>query len=117
MPDFQGIKDIKLQPLSATIPYTFTFPIATGAAANDGAIPFGLTISTLVMTAHKEDGTDASTALISSSSLATNIATVKLKWPTGVGLEAGRYHLVFKLTLSDASIMPFDFNRVIARDL
>ena len=109
---FQGVDKIVLQPGSATVPYTFTFAACSSATANDGSIPFGTTISTAVIKAFDEVGTDSTAALISAQSLVSPVVTVSLKWPT----TAGRYSLEFVLTLSTSAVMEFDFTRVYAED-
>ena len=110
---FQGVKTITLQPGSATVPYTFTFAACSSATANDGAIPYSATISTAVVKAFDEAGTDSTTALIASTSTTTTVVTVNLKYPT----TAGRYSLEFVLTLSSGAVMEFDFTRVYAKDI
>ena len=110
---FQGVSDIIIQPGSATVPYTFTFAACSSATANDGSIPFGTTISSAVVKAFNEAGTDSTTSLISSQSLVTPVVTVNLKWPT----TDGRYSLEFVLTLSSGAVMEFDFTRVYAKDI
>lgn len=109
---FQGIDKIIVQPGSATVPYTFTFAAASSATANDGSLPFGTTISSAVVKAFDEAGTDSTALLIASQSLSSPVVTVNLKWPT----TAGRYSLEFVLTLSTSAVMEFDFTRVYAED-
>jgi len=109
---FQGVDKIVLQPGSATVPYTFTFAACSSATANDGSIPFGTTISTAVVKAFDEAGTDSTAAMISAQSLVSPVVTVSLKWPTA----AGRYSLEFVLTLSTSAVLEFDFTRVYAED-
>ena len=109
---FQSVKTITIQPGSATVPYTFTFAACSSATANDGSIPFGTTISSAIVKAFDETGTDSTAALISAQSVASPVVTVSLKWPTA----AGRYSLEFVLTLSTAAVMEFDFTRVYAED-
>jgi len=110
---FQGVKNIVVQPGSATVPYTFTFAACSSATANDGSIPYNTTISSAATKAFNEAGTDSTAALISSESLATPVVTVNLKWPT----TAGQYSLEFVLTLSSGAVMEFDFTRVFAEDI
>ena len=110
---FHGVKTITVQPGSATVPYTFTFAACSSATANDGSIPFGTTISSAVVKAFNEAGTDSTAVLISAQSVASPVVTVSLKYPT----TAGRYSLEFVLTLSSAAVMEFDFTRVFAEDI
>jgi hypothetical protein len=105
---------ILLQPGTDTVPYSFTFPAATSATANDGAIPFESTISSVVITAFDVNGVDRTTEMVVSSSIATPVVTVSLKYPATTG--NGRYSLEFVLTLDTGAKMEFDFTRVMVRD-
>ena len=112
MPDFQDYGDITVQPGDLTVPYQFSMPPCSSASANDGAIPYGTTIASVVVTGEKADGT-AATGLVASSSVASNIVTVNLTYPsTGEGL----YHLEFVCTLNTGAKIELDFNRVKVRD-
>lgn len=115
MPDFKGTEDITLQPGDATVPYTFALTPCTSATANDGAIPFGTTVSSVAVTAHKQvDGTVITSDIIVSSSVSSNVVTVNLKYPATSG--EGEYHLQILATLNTGAILEFDFNRVKARN-
>lgn len=115
MPDFQGTDQITVQPGDEQVPYTFTFTVCSSATANDGAIPFGTTVDSVVVSATMADGT-ADAELVDSSSESANVVTVKLTYPSTNG--NGRYHLKFLITLDnvDASVIEFDFNRVVVED-
>lgn len=110
---FQGVDDIIVQPGSATVPYTFTFAASSSATANDGSLPYNTTISGAVVKAFDETPTDSTAALIASSSVATPVVTVNLKYPT----NAGRYSLEFVITLNTGAVMEFDFTRIYAKDI
>ncbi len=113
MPDFIEQGDIVIQPGDVKVPYAFNLPACSSATANDGAIPYGTNINSVVVTAHKSDGT-AATDLVDSSSDAANVVTVKLTYPS---TAVGTYHLTFVCTLDTASIVvEFDFNRVKVRN-
>lgn len=115
MPDFQGTETIRVQPLDVTVPYRFTFTVCTAATSNDGALPFGTTIASAVVTAHKHGVTDTSDSqLVASSSLNGLVVTVNLTYPSTNG--EGTYHLRFKITLNTGAIIEFDFNRVRVKD-
>ena len=111
---FIGTKDIILQPSCSKVPYTFTFTTCSSATANDGHLPYGTNISSVVVTASKDDGTVATSDLINSSSVATNTITVKLKYPSTNG--TGRYFLNFAITLDnvDSTVIDADFKRIYA---
>ena len=112
---FQGVEDITLQPGSVSVPYTFTFSIGSSATANDGAIPYGTTISGAVVKAFDEGGTDRTAELIDSESNTTTVVTVNMDYPSTTGI--GLYSIEFVLTLSDGSVMEFDYTRVYAEDI
>ena len=112
---FDGIDTIILQPGSATVPYTFTFSACSSTTANDGSIPYNTTISSAVVKAFDEGGTDRTSELIASESNTTTVITVNMKYPATTG--AGRYSVEFVLTLSSGAVMEFDFTRVYAKDI
>jgi len=117
--NYQGTKTITLQPGDATVPYTFTFDICSSATANDGAIPFGDTISTAVVKIFSEAGTDVTASMLSiAATVALTVVTVKLKYPAGVDPPgAGRYSIEFILTLASTAVMEFDFTRLFVEDI
>ena len=112
---FQGIADIILQPGSATVPYTFTFAAASSATANDGAIPYGTTITSAIIKVFDEAGVDKTTEIIASETNTTTVLTLSLKYPTTAGV--GRYSIEMIVTLSSSAVMEFDFTRLYAEDI
>jgi hypothetical protein len=116
---FTGTQTITLQPGTSKVPYTFTFPINTSATANDGAIPFGDTIASVLVKVFSEAGTDVTTFILSAvATVALTVVSVKLQYPTGVGAPgAGRYSLEFVLTMASTAVMEFDFTRVYVKDI
>ena len=116
MPSFKGTGEIVIQPSDVGVIYSFGFSASTSATANDGSIPYGTSISSVVVAAFKETATRTTdTDLVTSSSVTSNVVSVVLKWPTTNG--AGLYTLRFFCTLSDGEKIEYDFGRVIARDL
>ena len=115
MPDFIGNDDIIVQPGTYKYPYEFEVTVCSAAGANDGFLPFGRTIASVVTIAHKHGRTllvDAQ--LVDSYSELDQIITVKLTYPTTNG--SGRYKLEFVMTLDDGSKEEADFGRVIVKD-
>jgi len=105
---------ILLQPTSR-VTRKFYFPPAESATAK-GAIPYNTVVNSVVVTAYDVDGTDVTSLLISGTpSVAANIVTVVLTYPTAWG--EGRYKLSFKLTLNNTDIENFDFPGVQAKDV
>jgi hypothetical protein len=115
MPDFKGNKRINLQPRDYAISYGFIITPSSSTLANDGYIPYGTTVSGVVVEAEFEDGTDATSELIHSSSVTNNIVTATLNYPTNIG--EGRYNLTFILSLDNGEVHEANFNRVVAKDL
>ena len=111
---FQGLKSIILQP-GSNITRRYTFAACSSATANDGSIPYGVTIASVVVKAFDKDGTNSTTDLIVSSSTTTLVVSVRLKYPVTGG--AGRYSLEIVLTFSDGQTEEYDFNRVYAMDI
>lgn len=112
MPDFKEQGDIEIEPGDVNVPYAFNLPPCSSATANDGAIPFGTNISTIVVTAHKSDG-GVATGLVASSSESGNVITVLLTDPS---TPDGTYHIKFVCTLDSGAVIEFNFNRVKVRD-
>lgn len=114
MANFKGNNEIIVQPNDVGVSYSFQFDVCTSVTANDGYLPYGTSIDSVIVTAKTEEGIDATSALIVSSSELANVVTVALQYPTSLG--EGRYKLTFVLTLSDATILEADFSRVEAKD-
>jgi len=105
---------IKLQPGSATVPYTFTFAACSSATANDGSLPFGSTIASAVLKVFDSAGVDKTSEIIVAESNTGTVCSVTMKYPATAG--PGRYKLEFLLTLSTAAVLEFDFTRIYAGD-
>lgn len=114
MPDFKGRTVIVLQPADSEIPFNYIFSTCSSAIANDGSLPYGVSISSMEVKAHKEIGTDVTSELIATSSFSGLVVTAKLKYPATSGV--GIYHLTIKLTLSSGAMINFKFNRIMAAD-
>ena len=112
---FQGVKDIILQPGSATVPYTFTFAACSSATANDGSIPYGTTISSATIKVFDEAGVDKTTEIIASETNTATVLTISLKYPATAGV--GRYSIEMLVTLDSGAVMEFDFTRLYAEDI
>jgi len=109
--NFKGNKEITLQPNDAKVNYNFTFTVAT-ITGNDGFLPYGTSIDSLVVTLLDEDGASVE-GIYGTPTVSSNIVSVKLNYPP----SAGRYSLQFILTLDDGEVIEADFTRIIARDL
>ena len=111
-------------------PYTFTFPIASSATANDGIIPFGDTLASVVMevydgTVERGDVLTDETALHSTDytmidanySPVVGDSTVKLKfiYPTDSTYTGQKATLVFVVTLTSGGTKAFYYHFVKVR--
>ena len=97
-----------LQPSDSDKSITFSFPACSEATENDGAIPYGTTISSALATIAREDtGEDATSEIIQGTSNTTTTVTVTFTYPTTTG--TGTYYLKFVLTLNTVAEHEFDY--------
>lgn len=118
MPDFEGTKPIFLQPADSKVPYSFEYTVCSATTANDGSLPYGHTLSSIVTSVHREDA--GVVDIISSSSVTNQVHTIWISYPATAPVYTGRYHLTFVATVSDGATTykrEFDFNRLIVRNL
>ena len=115
MPNVQEKDNIILQPTTAKAPYTFTFPVCSSATANDGIIPYGDSLSACTVKVYDADGNDVTSEVLDASSVAGNVVTVELNYPSTSG--PGKYKLTFEYTTTNGYSDQADFNRVVATDL
>ncbi len=101
MADVEGHEIIQLRP-GDKITYEYDASPASAADANDGAIPYGTNVSSVVVTGFKGD-VDATSDLIQQSSVGSNIVQVQLKYPATNG--GGKYQLRFALTLDNSEVI------------
>lgn len=114
MPNFQGTKEIILQPYDE-VTREFEVTICSAAGANDGMLAYGDGIDSVAVKAHSEDGVDTTTEMIASSSETGNIVSAKIKYPAVSGV--GIYHLTFEIDTDNGDKKEMDFNRITAVDL
>jgi hypothetical protein len=121
MPDFQGTKAIILQPGDVMVPYTFTWTVCTASTGNDGAIPFGHSISSVVTVVKHESGLICTTGILTTSSCSGGVVSLFMNYPTSSsGYPVGKYHVTFTATISDGATTytkEFDFNRLLVKNL
>jgi hypothetical protein len=115
VPDFKGTKSIALQPNDADVPYSFSFDVCSAEDANDGALPYGSTISDCEVKAfNRETAAEVTSEMVGTTGILANVVSVPLTWPATAG--AGKYKLRFVVTLNTGATKEFDFNRVEAKD-
>jgi len=107
-------------------PYLFTFPIATTASANDGAIAFGDTISSVTVRAFLgnitrkstlADETEIATLIdpdFTPDVLGTNQVRVKLQYP-GIAYKGEKATLIFEIDAAAGGKKDFYFQYVYIR--
>jgi len=117
MPNIKGRTKVILQPDDTKVGITIRVKAASTATANDGYIPYGLTVSGVASTVYDEDGTDVTSDIKYANPTVSGGEYVKieLKYPTTNG--EGRYTLSHLLTLSDGGTRELDFSRIYAKDL
>ena len=119
MPDaFQGSGSITLYPGDANVPLTLRFPPASASTKNDGAAPYGSTISTQTAIATHLDEGSSSTALISAVTASSHNVTVYLSHSTTV--PTGLHSVIVTVTwaLSGSTRLmsrPFDLDRIFVK--
>ena len=113
MPNIKGTDGILLQPGTTATTRTFEVPVKTTTTDKKGFLAPGVTMTNVVVTATKSDGTDATSDLIVSQTYDTTSYTVVLKYPTTLG--DGRYRLKALVTMSNSDIEPILGDRVIAK--
>jgi hypothetical protein len=115
MPDsFQGKDVVVLQPGDALIPIKLSLPVCTTTSANDGAIPYGDSVASAVVTAYSSSDVAVTSELIESSSVSSNIVTVVFNYPSTTG--TGTYRVKIIATTANGVSIEFDFNRIYAKD-
>lgn len=114
MPNFKTSGEISLQP-NDNMGYSFTVTVGSSATANDGFIPYGTTVSSVVVIAYDKDDVNVTSELIfGTPSVSQNVVSMQLKYPTTSG--DGRYKLTMILTLDNGDVKEADFDRVYARN-
>lgn len=115
MSSFKGTKSITLQPKSADVPYSFSFPACSSASANDGVLPFGHTIADCDITAYDANGNDVTAEMVGVILIVENVVRPLLTYPATSG--PGMYKLTFEVTTDGGAVDEFDFESIVAVDL
>src|SRR5210317_1679840 len=110
--DVQGHKLITLRP-GDSLTYEWSAPPCSSAVANDGAIPFGTNVSSVVATAYKGK-TVVTSDVVVQSAVASNVVQVTLKYPVTNG--GGKYELRFALTLDNAEVVNYRHSELYAKE-
>ena len=121
MPDhFKGSDSVELQPNDRNVPVRLIFKAASASTLNDGSMPYGSTVKSVIFSVKDyEKGIDATSSIRSSSQLSGNTAIAYLNHSTNVA--NGQYTLTGKMSFSLAGstlVMSkeFDFRRIYLRN-
>ena len=119
---FKTSEPIKLQPSDTKYGVSFYFPIETAIGANDGALPFGTSISSATVTAlyNNTSIADMITGSVLISGTSNNTVQLSLNYPTTTMTNITKsvtMALKFVLTLTDTSTREFDFRNIIVGNI
>jgi len=112
MADVQGHKTINLRP-GDSVTYEWNAPACSSRGGNDGAIPFGTTLSSVVVKAYK-GSVDVTSEIVVQAAADGNIVQAELKYPATNG--GGKYELRFALTLDNSEVINKRFNELYAKE-
>lgn len=88
--------------------------VCSSASANDGQIPYGLSVVSVDTIAYDKDNSDVTSDLVDGTpSVTNNIISGNIKYPTTNGV--GRYKLSFLLTLSNGKQKRVEFDTIFAK--
>jgi len=112
MPSFKTNGQINLQP-NDNLGYSFKITSASSDSLNDGFIPYGTGVSSVVVVVYDKDETDVtSDFVVGSPSVVEDIISMQLKYPSTNGV--GRYKITMILTLDSGDTKEADFDRLYA---
>ena len=119
--EFKGIGYIDLQPGSSNIPVIARFKAATASTENDGSIPYGstLTSATWAWIGPNQTTAGASSNMIVSSRVSTNMAYAYLTWSSNLrnGLHKLTCTAIFSLAGTTATMqLERDLDRIYVGD-
>ena len=106
--DFLGGDTAWLQPDTEQYPLSFGFSVCSSATANDGALPYGTTISSATVEITDSAGADKTSSVLNGSASVSGGLTVQFL--VDYSLPDGRYVIELQLTLSSGAVIPFDWN-------
>ena len=118
--NFQGNDSITIQPGDINVPVFLRLSACSASTKNDGSMPYGSSVISAAVTAHKGvGGADATSNLISSSTEVANTIIVYLTH--NAALEKGLYNITATVTMDlDGAAFnmtrEYDLNRIYVRD-
>lgn len=116
MPSFQGHDEIILRPDDTGSQYSFEVTQCSSATANDGFLPYGVSVSSITVTTHKRDSnnTTVTDIIVGTPSVVDNVVYATLKYPSTNG--EGRYKLKIVAALDTGKDKELVFDRIKAED-
>ncbi|MCE5335081.1 MAG: hypothetical protein LLG06_10910 [Desulfobacteraceae bacterium] len=110
--DFEGREIITIKPSTRDYPISMSFRVCSSEMANDGAIPFGTTISSAVVKAYDPTGADVTANLVTiPATVQKNTVKCGVSWHEGI--VPGLHTLTAVLTFASGHIDEFDLKRVL----
>ena len=117
MPDFIGTSKIYIHAGTIARPISLYLPATTVESANDGALPYGTTISSAEVTIWSPGKVDVTTSFLDPAGAVVRsglIVDFRVTPSTAVFTAGSRtYRVQAKLTLTDGSTVYFDADRLI----
>jgi hypothetical protein len=122
MPDkFKGSASVTLYPGDVNVPLVLRFPPASGSTMNDGAVPYGSTISaSSALVYYLDDGSAGTTTLLSTTPVSASSHNVTVWLTHSTAVKKGLHSVVATVTwaLSGSTRLmtrPFDLDRVFVK--
>lgn len=118
--DFQGNDSITIQPGDVNIPVFLRLKACSASTINDGSMPYGSSVVSSTLTAHRGvGGANASSLLIASATESGNTIIAYLSYSSQ--LAKGLYNLTATVTmdLNGAAfnmVREYDLNRIYLKD-
>ncbi|MCE5335475.1 MAG: hypothetical protein LLG06_12905 [Desulfobacteraceae bacterium] len=110
--DFEGREIVKVRPNTKDYPVGMSFSICSSETANDGAIPFGTTMSSAVVKAYGPTGADVTAILVTiPATVQGNTVKCGVSWHEKI--VPGLHTLTAVLTFASGHIYEFDLKRVL----
>lgn len=116
---FQGTGYVNVQPGTKNKPVYLRLKACTATTKNDGSMPYGSTVVSARVYAHRAVDGVATTMLVSGSTESGNTIIAYLSYSTL--LTPGEYHLTARVNIVVSGLSTyyredFDFNRVMVKD-
>jgi len=123
--NFQGTDIIQIQPGDKNVPVYLRLVACSASTKNDGSMPYGSTVMSVVTKIHRgAGGADATTYLLASSALSANTIIAYLTYDSNTTgwAEHGLYNITTTVTMDlDGAAFnmtrDYDLNRLYVKDI